>query len=144
MISLRPIALESFGVRLEPLSRTHVAGLASAAADGELWKLWYTSVPEPKDVALYIEDALAGPEARHVRPWAVREPGGHGAGSRSRPDLRCPRSPVPSATMDAARKNRLIVTIPALLLINLVGATAGAAQPDAPAPGARGGTRSSG
>ena len=73
MIELRPTVLEGHGVRLEPLEPGHAAGLATAAADGNLWELWYTSVPEPDGTAKYIDDALAGRDAGHMLPWAVRE-----------------------------------------------------------------------
>ncbi len=42
-----PLTLRERGVRLEPLDASHEAGLRAAAADGELWKLRITSVPEP-------------------------------------------------------------------------------------------------
>jgi RimJ/RimL family protein N-acetyltransferase len=48
MIELHPATLEGHGVRLEPLSAAHHDGLAAAAADGKLWELWFTSVPEPE------------------------------------------------------------------------------------------------
>ena len=51
----------------------HEAGLELAAADGELWNLWFTSVPEPGKAGEYIEQALAGQKAGHMTPWAVRE-----------------------------------------------------------------------
>jgi RimJ/RimL family protein N-acetyltransferase len=73
VISLSPVTLEGHGVRLEPLAPAHEAGLAAAVADGRLWELWYTAVPEPDRVARYIADALAGQEAGHMLPWAVRE-----------------------------------------------------------------------
>ena len=73
MISLEPIVLEGHGVRLEPLNVAHQEGLAAAAADGRLWELWYTSVPGPEETAKYIADALAGQQAGHMLPWAVRE-----------------------------------------------------------------------
>jgi len=73
MIDPRPIALEGHGVRLEPLSREHHDGLAAAAEDGKLWELWFTSVPEPGKTRAYIAAALAGQEAGHMLPWAVRE-----------------------------------------------------------------------
>jgi RimJ/RimL family protein N-acetyltransferase len=73
VITLSPVTLEGHGVRLEPLTPAYEAGLASAASDGNLWELWYTSVPEPSNVARYIGDALAGQEAGHMLPWAVRE-----------------------------------------------------------------------
>ena len=73
MIELRPVVLEGHGVRLEPLAREHHDGLAAAAADGRLWELWFTSVPEPERTQAYIADALAGQVAGHMLPWAVRE-----------------------------------------------------------------------
>ncbi len=54
-----PVTLEARGVRLVPLSLEHEAGLKAAAADGELWKLRITSVPEPHETRGYIETALA-------------------------------------------------------------------------------------
>ncbi len=56
---VEPVTLEARGVRLVPLSLEHEAGLKAAAADGELWKLRITSVPEPQDTRAYIETALA-------------------------------------------------------------------------------------
>ena len=75
MISLEPVVLEGNGVRLEPLTEAHREGLTAAAADGRLWELWYTSVPGPEETAKYIADALAGQQAGHMLPWAVRELG---------------------------------------------------------------------
>jgi RimJ/RimL family protein N-acetyltransferase len=67
------VTLEGHGVRLEPLARAHHDGLVAAAHDGELWKLWYTSVPEPEQTHAYISAALAGQDADHMLPWAVRD-----------------------------------------------------------------------
>ena len=69
----QPVTLEKHGVRLEPLAREHRDAIAKAAADGELWKLWFTSVPEPAQTQTYIAQALAGYEAGHMLPFAVRE-----------------------------------------------------------------------
>ena len=69
----RPATLEGHGVRLEPLSASHEAELDKAAADGELWKLWFTSVPAPGETRAYISTALGGLEAGHMLPFAVRE-----------------------------------------------------------------------
>jgi len=68
-----PITLEGSGVRLEPLSVRHEAPLATAAADGKLWELWFTSVPEPAQTSKYVADALAGQSAGHMLPWVVRD-----------------------------------------------------------------------
>lgn len=73
MIFPIPVTLEGHGVRLEPLTAAHEAPLAAAAADGELWKLWFTSVPAPGETSQYIESALAGLAAGQMLPWAVRE-----------------------------------------------------------------------
>ncbi len=73
MITLRPVALEGHGVRLEPLTNGHQEGLVAAATDGRLWELWFTSVPEPGEAAAYIGDALGGQRAGHMLPWAVRD-----------------------------------------------------------------------
>ena len=73
MILPVPVSLEAHGVRLEPLSPDLETGLAAAVADGELYKLWYTTVPEPALVGRYIADALAGQTAGTMLPWAVRD-----------------------------------------------------------------------
>jgi len=73
MIKVAPTMLEGHGMRLEPLSTDHLEGLQAAVTDGRLWELWYTTVPEPASVSAYIASALAGQEAGHMLPWAVRE-----------------------------------------------------------------------
>ena len=73
MIRCMPVVLEARGIRLEPLSLEHRDALAAAAADGELWDLWFTSVPRPEGTQTYIADALKGQEAGTMLPWAVRD-----------------------------------------------------------------------
>jgi RimJ/RimL family protein N-acetyltransferase len=73
MITLTPTTLEDHGVRLEPLTAAHEAGLSEAVRDGKLWELWYTVVPEPDKMSKYVADALAGHAAGTMMPWAVRE-----------------------------------------------------------------------
>jgi RimJ/RimL family protein N-acetyltransferase len=73
MITLQPVTLEERGIRLEPLATSHHDALAAAAADGKLWELWFTSVPEPGGMKAYIENALKGQQDGHMLPWAVRE-----------------------------------------------------------------------
>lgn len=68
-----PVTLEGHGVRLEPLTAAHEAGLIAAATDGQLWELWYTSVPRPEEAAGYIATALQGQVAGHMLAWAVRD-----------------------------------------------------------------------
>jgi len=78
MIKPSTVTLEGHGVRLEPLAREHREALAAAAADGNLWELWFTTVPEPGQEHAYISSALAGQEAGHMLPWAVRDLKGGG------------------------------------------------------------------
>lgn len=72
MIELQPVTLEGLGVRLEPMGPGHADALAEAAADGELWNLFFTFVPAPDEVTDYIEIALEGQAAGHMLPWVVR------------------------------------------------------------------------
>jgi len=73
VIKLQPSQLEGHGVRLEPLSPEHEAGLKAAAADGRLWELFFTSVPEPDQVASYISSALEKQKQGEMLAWAVRD-----------------------------------------------------------------------
>lgn len=73
MIHIAPVVLQHGSIRLEPLNRSHAAGFAAAAADGELWKLWFTAVPAPEETQAYIEHALRGLAEGHMLPWTVRD-----------------------------------------------------------------------
>ena len=73
MIDLQGVVLEGRGIRLEPLGDEHAEALAAAAADGNLWELWYTAVPPPDGMRQYVADALRGQREGHMLPWAVRD-----------------------------------------------------------------------
>jgi RimJ/RimL family protein N-acetyltransferase len=73
---LQPLTLAGRHVRLEPLAREHVAGLQRAAGDGELWTLWYTSVPAPDATAAYVDTALALQAQGLALPFVVRDANG--------------------------------------------------------------------
>ena len=73
MIRLEPVILEGHDVRLEPLAAAHAPEIATAVRDGELWRLWFTGVPEPGEAEAYIAAALEGEAAGHMLPWAIRE-----------------------------------------------------------------------
>ena len=70
MIAVSPVSLEGYSIRLEPLAPSHAEGLAAAAADGKLWELWFTAVPEPADIPTYIaaRDRSARREERRRDP----------------------------------------------------------------------------
>ena len=73
MAYVEPVTLAARGLRLVPLDLGHENGLRTAAADGELWKLRITSVPEPQHTQKYIEDALAMREAGNRFAFAVTD-----------------------------------------------------------------------
>ena len=52
-------SVEGDHVRVVPLTMEHEADLREATADGELHKLWYTSVPSPEGVADEIARRLS-------------------------------------------------------------------------------------
>jgi hypothetical protein len=70
---LSPVVLQSQRVRLEPLSMAHADGLRRAAADGELWRLWYTRVPAPEAVPDYIARFLDRQQRGEAQAFAVCE-----------------------------------------------------------------------
>ena len=76
MAFVEPVTLECYGLRVLPLGLEHEAGLRAAAADGALWNIRVTSVPEPENTRKYIEDALAMREAGNRFAFVVQ-----GAGS---------------------------------------------------------------
>ena len=71
-----PVTLRGRHVSLEPLRPEHVEALGVAAADGELWQRWYTSVPRPEAVEDYIAAALAAQAAGSVQAFVVRDASG--------------------------------------------------------------------
>ena len=68
---IRPQVLRDRGVRLEPLALSHEAGLREAAADGEVWRIRVTSVPEPAQTRDYIDTALKMRAEGHRLAFAV-------------------------------------------------------------------------
>ena len=71
MRPVEAVVLEQAPVRLVPLGLEHEDGLKRAAADGELWNLRVTSVPEPALTRAYIEAALDGRSQGHRFAFAV-------------------------------------------------------------------------
>ena len=73
MAFIEPTILSGRGIELVPLGPEHESGLRAAAADGELWKLRVTSVPEPEQTRQYIDDALTMREAGNRFAFCVRD-----------------------------------------------------------------------
>lgn len=73
MAFVDPVVLRGRYATLEPLAREHEAAVRAAAADGELWKLWYTGVPAPSTTAAWIDTALGMRERAGALPFVVRD-----------------------------------------------------------------------
>ncbi|EQA64021.1 GNAT family N-acetyltransferase [Leptospira alexanderi] len=59
-------------VELLPLRMEHCDALIQAVLDGELWKLWFTSVPSPDQMKFWIETALQEQEQKQSLPFIVQ------------------------------------------------------------------------
>lgn len=70
---LKEVELESQNVKLVPLSELHADALVEAATDGELWKLWFTSVPSANNINDYISNALDQKSKGLALPFVVVE-----------------------------------------------------------------------
>jgi RimJ/RimL family protein N-acetyltransferase len=72
---LQPLTLEGRHSILVPLAAAHAPALAEAVRDGELWRLWYTSIPRPENMAREIERRLALQGQGSMLPFAVLDAG---------------------------------------------------------------------
>lgn len=71
-----PIHLTGQSVRLAPMEMSHAPDLAEASADGELWKLWYTSVPHPDDVPAEMQRRLDLQAEGRMAAFSIMTPEG--------------------------------------------------------------------
>ncbi len=70
---IEPITLRGSIATLEPLTTGHTAALAAAAADGELWRLWYTGVAPPEKMDDYVATGLDMRERQDAMPFVARD-----------------------------------------------------------------------
>jgi N-acetyltransferase len=75
-----PITLRGRHATLEPLAKSHHDGMVEAVKDGELWRLWYTSVPTPEGMAAEIDRRLGLQVKGSMLPFAVLDAAGKVAG----------------------------------------------------------------
>ncbi|WP_375560026.1 GNAT family N-acetyltransferase [Bernardetia sp. OM2101] len=68
---LSPVTLEGNLVKLIPLLPSHKNELLEAASDGELWNLWFTSVPSQEKIDTYLDFAFSEQEANRALPFAI-------------------------------------------------------------------------
>jgi RimJ/RimL family protein N-acetyltransferase len=64
-------AVEGKHVAVVPLTMDHECDLKEAAADGELHRLWYTSIPTPDGVSAEINRRLSLRETGSMLPFAI-------------------------------------------------------------------------
>jgi RimJ/RimL family protein N-acetyltransferase len=70
---IKPVRLELGSVALEPLAHAHVPSLQAAVVDGELWRLWYTSIPTVEGMAEAVERRLERQRSGTWLPFAVTD-----------------------------------------------------------------------
>src|SRR4051812_2317841 len=73
MAFIEPVTLKGKHAIVEPLTAEHHDALVAAASDGELWKLWYTSVPSPAKTRDYIDTALGMRDRLGAMPFVIRD-----------------------------------------------------------------------
>ena len=78
-----PVELTSQHARLVPLSIEHLAGLQDACRDGDLWKIWYTRVAGPDEMAAEIERRLELQAKASMLPFTVQDGSGRIVGMTS-------------------------------------------------------------
>jgi RimJ/RimL family protein N-acetyltransferase len=66
-----PIRLQGSRATLTPLTHSHANDLVEAVHDGELWNLWYTSIPAPDKMVNFIDQRLAAQADGSCLPFAV-------------------------------------------------------------------------
>ena len=71
-----PITLKGKHACLVPLSTEHHGDLCDAVKDGELWKLWYTSIPSPENMVKEIQRRLDLQLAGSMNPFCVLDANG--------------------------------------------------------------------
>ena len=66
-----PVTLQGKHASLVPLTMAHHDGLCEAVRDGELWKLWYTSIPTPETMVKEIDRRLGLQHLGSMNPFCV-------------------------------------------------------------------------
>jgi RimJ/RimL family protein N-acetyltransferase len=72
VISASSVMLSGTHVRLEPLVNDHLSAIQAAANDGQLWKLFFTTVPSFEKTQQWLDTALEMQKQEKAIPFAVR------------------------------------------------------------------------
>ena len=70
-----PVTLSGTHATLVPLQPSHAPALSEAVRDGELWKLWYTSIPPAERMSAEIERRLGLQSQGSMLPFTVLDAG---------------------------------------------------------------------
>ncbi|MBR0795146.1 GNAT family N-acetyltransferase [Bradyrhizobium jicamae] len=115
---LEPVTLRGEHARLEPLSHDQIEGLTDAAEDGELWKLWYTSIPKPENMKKEIDRRLGLQAAGSMLPFTVFDAAGQISGMTTYMNVDTPNRRVEiGSTWYARRVQRSAVNTQCKLLL---------------------------
>lgn len=117
-LTLTPVTLTGTHATLVPLAPEHAPALADAARDGDLWKLWYTTVPAPDSMAREIDRRLGLLAANSMLPFTVLDAAGVPAGMTTymNVDAATPRVEIGS-TWYAARVQRTALNTECKLML---------------------------
>jgi len=115
---LEPVTLRGAHAHLEPLSPNHFDGLVEAVKDGELWKLWYTSVPTVENMRKEIDRRLGLQAAGSMLPFTVFDAAGQIAGMTTYMNVDTPNRRVEiGSTWYAKRVQRTALNTQCKLLL---------------------------
>lgn len=104
MTWVTPVSLVGEGVRLDPLVAQDAHALAVAAVDGELWNLWFTSVPHPDRIEQFVAERLA--QQAEGRLGAICCPRGREGRWPDQLPAPGPRQPAPGDRRHLVRRQR--------------------------------------
>lgn len=74
------VTLQGRHASLAPLTIAHHDGLCEAVRDGELWKLWYTSIPSPDAMSKEIDRRLNLQQLGSMNPFCILDAKGKPVG----------------------------------------------------------------
>ena len=113
-----PIELAGAHAALRPLAHVHHDGLVEAVRDGELWRLWYTSVSSPEGMAAEIERRLRLQAQGSMLPFTVFDADGRVAGMTTYMHIDAPNQRVEiGSTWYASRVQRTPLNTACKLLL---------------------------
>ncbi|WP_342712913.1 GNAT family protein [Bradyrhizobium sp. B124] len=115
---LEPVTLRGAHAWLEPLSHDHRDGLVDAVKDGHLSQLWYTSIPQPENMAKEIDRRLGLQAAGSMLPFTVFDADGRISGMSTYMNVDTPNRRVEiGSTWYAKRVQRSAVNTQCKLLL---------------------------